>query len=153
MLRHYEVDHLAHQLHAKIVEHLYRNGYTWDELNSKGELPFEDNEVVSELTRLGYNCRFTISIESYKGKNSGPPVNRCKLDIVFTDKRGGKEKTDDKKYDYTIFISGGPIKDNLPTFDEDGDEISEDEDGGQEKEEKTDPKLLRTTPGRQQVKE
>ena len=70
--RAYEIDHTAHLLHAKIVESLYKNQISFDDLNGT-EFPFEDPEALEKLGRLGYSGRFKLTVYHPK---KGKPIKR-----------------------------------------------------------------------------
>lgn len=105
MARAYEIDHTAHLLHGKIAERLYKNEYSFDELNGC-ELVFVDQEIGEDLGRLGYACTFTLQTSEPKkdSKDSGKAKRLCDLIIKMKDQRNGEEKI----YDYKLYIEGGP---------------------------------------------
>lgn len=106
--RNYEADHVVHLLHAKIIENMYKNFITFDDILNGGNHQFEDHEIGKQLRALGYNCNFTLRKTNHK-KIKGEQWVRYLVELNIHLKDKAKPEIE-KTYAYVHFVQGPPVQ-------------------------------------------
>lgn len=108
IVHHYQADHLIHQVHAKIIENIYKHAISFDEILMGDERSFEDNELAGKLKKIGYKCSYTIKkLHQRKLKKEEFVRYLCALDIGLTNQT---DPGNNRTYHYEHFLQGPPIQ-------------------------------------------
>ncbi len=125
ILHHYEADHLVHQVHAKIIESMYKQAISFDDILMGGERAFEDTHLSPQLKKTGYQCHYTLR-KIYQRKVKGEEYVRylCELNIDLISQTNPERN---KHYHYEHCVQGPPIQGVLLP-EEKNDAIDDDDD-------------------------
>lgn len=136
MIRELQRDHLAHLVHAKITEQLYKRSISLDEIIQNSQLPLSDPELKEKLRQLSYECSYTFVVLDPKSDKKKEEAKKflCQLMIKMKDVSKELPNTSFKKmienqdpsetiYDYKIHINHKREGDNHP--EEEADETPE----------------------------
>lgn len=144
IIRENQRDHLAHRIHAKITELLYKRQIHIPSGDKNPPISLPDPELIEELKRFSYSFEATlVIIDSTTPKNQENP-NRYLAQLVVklkdvSPKIQKKEKIFENKdpsetfYDYIIYIDAGcKDKDNKDEEDKNEKEENDQEEEGDE---------------------
>lgn len=118
IVRENQRDHLAHRIHAKITEMLYKRQIHLSQDSKDQTIDLPDPELIAELKKLSYNCNATLKIvdSSTPKDEEHPNQYLAQLVIKFTDlspraqnkvKAIENQDAADNFYDYFIYIDAG----------------------------------------------
>jgi hypothetical protein len=99
IIRDNQRDHLAHLIHAKFTEQLYKRKIALEELMDDKSIVLADPELDQLLYRTGCECNGTFTIEQSSKKQEKPYQHLCRLMLKI------KDKFQETDYDYYIYIS------------------------------------------------
>lgn len=107
----YEADHLANLVHAKIVEAIYKNTLSFEDLLNSTPRSVEDGVFSKQLKEIGYKCQFTINrICQRKMKKEG--FVRYLFEITVT-LQNLQDTKNNKVYSWDHYVQGPSIQGEL----------------------------------------
>lgn len=122
IVRENQRDHLAHLVHSKVVELLYKRQLHISEATKGHPVEIKDVELITQLQKFSYVCEANlVAIRSFKPKNQEHPSKYLvKIVIKFKDispkaqlKSGASKKKYENQdstesfYDYYVYIDAG----------------------------------------------
>lgn len=127
VIRKNQRDHLAHQIHAKFIEQLYKREIPIDDLKENNPIVFSDDDLCTSLKKNGYRCMGTFTIARTRSEREQPVMHLGELVIELVDE-GDKERPVERKvrkiaksenkltregvYSYSIYIDRGVVDRN-----------------------------------------
>lgn len=107
IVRNYEADHLVHIVHSKIIERMYKNIISFDDILMGDERSFEDKDLTSKLKKMGYSCNYTIrKINARKVAKEHLVRYLFELNITLVNQTDAKNN---RNYHYDHFVNGPAI--------------------------------------------
>jgi Tfp pilus assembly protein PilV len=110
-------DHLAHLIHAKIIEQMYMHTISLDRVLEDHTFPLDDPSLQKKLEALQYNATYTFTVlKTRKSRKLNKPVGYfVQLIITIKDLSSIKNRTFlkqtsenqnplDASYDYSMYI-------------------------------------------------
>lgn len=147
IVRENQRDHLAHLVHSKVVELLYKRELHISEATKGHPVEIKDPELITQLQKFSYACAVNlVVIRSCKPKNQEHPTKYLvQIVIKFKDvsrkaqnkgdvskKRYENQDSTESFYDYYVYIDAG-AKENKDkskkTEGEDADQKAEEKEG------------------------
>lgn len=112
IIREHQRDHLAHLVHAKFTEQLYKRMVPFEEEMEEKRIALSDPDLEEQLYRSSYQCMGILTVENSSKENGKFSGHLCKLIIKMTDvlpQRQSSTQQDDQNpsetvYDYYIYI-------------------------------------------------
>lgn len=138
----YEADHLVNLVHAKIVEGIYKNTVSFDDLLNCNSHPFDDHNLSGQLKKVGFTCHYTIN-KIYQRKVKGEQFIRYLFELSITLKNKANQN---KNYFYNHYVQGPPIQ-GILLEEELDEEIEESEQVSQANQKVGDPKAAKKKSG------
>lgn len=123
VIQNYELDHLAHSMHAIVTEKLYRNQIPINELNDQ-LISCDDPDILNQLKSLGYHCAYQINKRCQKKSKNKETGSERLLDLIIQFNSNQNEKQY-RQYDYILYVAGGLNPDDT----DEKEESEADEDG------------------------
>jgi Tfp pilus assembly protein PilE len=122
IIRENQRDHLAHLVHAKFIEQLYKRQISLEEVMQSKIIALTDPELISQLQKFAYECVGTfIIVDSYTPRNQEKPtMYLAQLVIKLKDispkakKHISNQKIENQDpiesyYDYFVYIDAGEM--------------------------------------------
>ncbi len=121
IIRENQRDHLAHLVHAKFTEQLYKRQISLEEVIQSKTIALTDPELISQLQKFSYECTGTFTIvDSYTPRDQEKPTEYLsQLVIKLKDVSPKAQKISNKTienqdpaesfYDYFIYIDAGEM--------------------------------------------
>lgn len=128
VIQDYQLDHLAHSLHAVVVEKLYRHQLPIEDLNNQ-PMVCDDPDILKKLKALDYHCTYQMKKRCQKkSKNKEIGTEQLiDLTLAFTANHDDNKR---RQYDYILYVAGG----GLPDETDEKEESEADEDGPEDEE-------------------
>lgn len=159
IIREYQRDHIAHMMHAKFTEELYKRTIPIDDFKEKNHISLAYPDLMKHLKEFHYDCSGTFSMIG-KRKNDGNPSYLYSLEINVQDKlmkqkneqsSSRRDSVSDKDpsvatYTYMVYIDtyadeNEEEEDSDEGEDEDPDDDNDEEEEDEENEDEEDPDL------------
>lgn len=104
-------DHLAHLVYGRIMESLYKQTITWQDLvdgrQEKLEKLGQVEDLLQQLQRLSYTCEYQLTVDKSKKPLSEATPFILKLLIVLRDSSAKSSQEEPMVYSYIIYGEHG----------------------------------------------
>jgi Tfp pilus assembly protein PilE len=102
------LDHLAHLIYAHIIEELYQQKISWQDMEGGVERELQHPEMSKLLKKEGAHAKYSLKVKTKKSNKAKVLKHLATLTLTVVDDRTNEkeeEKKPRKEYEYVIYIA------------------------------------------------